>query len=70
MNSLPSSASRGSLLQEIFRPQRSHRRLQTFRFRPLVLNLTNQCNLSCQYCYEFGADKVATPEGKPKFMNL
>ena len=36
----------------------------------LVLNLTNQCNLSCQYCYEFGADKVATPEGKPKFMDL
>ena len=36
----------------------------------LVLNLTNQCNLSCQYCYEYGADKVATPGGKPKFMNL
>ena len=34
------------------------------------MNLTNQCNLSCQYCYEFGADKVATPEGKPKFMDL
>ena len=26
--------------------------------------------MSCQYCYEFGADKVATPEGKPKFMDL
>ena len=36
----------------------------------LVLNLTNQCNLSCQYCYEYGADKVATPAGKPKFMNF
>ena len=34
------------------------------------MNLTNQCNLSCQYCYEFGADKVATPEGKPKFMDV
>ena len=34
------------------------------------MNLTNQCNLSCQYCYEFGADKVATPEGRPKFMDL
>ena len=34
------------------------------------MNLTNQCNLSCQYCYEFGEDKVATPEGKPKFMDL
>jgi uncharacterized protein len=36
----------------------------------LVLNLTNQCNLSCQYCYEYGADRVATPAGKPKFMNF
>ena len=34
------------------------------------MNLTNQCNLSCQYCYEFGEDKVATPEGKPKFMDF
>ena len=33
------------------------------------MNLTNQCNLSCHYCYEFGEDKVATPEGKPKFMD-
>lgn len=41
-----------------------------FPLQTLVLNLTNQCNLSCQYCYEFGADKVATPEGKPKFMDL
>ena len=41
-----------------------------FPLQTLVLNLTNQCNLSCQYCYEFGEDKVATPEGKPKFMNL
>jgi uncharacterized protein len=42
----------------------------TFPIQTLVMNLTNQCNLSCQYCYEFGADKVATPEGKPKFMDL
>ena len=41
-----------------------------FPIQTLVLNLTNQCNLSCQYCYEFGADKLATPEGKPKFMDL
>src|SRR5206468_9509238 len=41
-----------------------------FTLQTLVLNLTNQCNLSCQYCYEFGADKVATPQGKPKFMNF
>jgi uncharacterized protein len=41
-----------------------------FPIQTLVMNLTNQCNLSCQYCYEFGADKLATPEGKPKFMDL
>lgn len=40
-----------------------------FPLQSLVMNLTNQCNLSCQYCYEFGEDKVATPEGKPKFMD-
>ena len=41
-----------------------------FPLQTLVLNLTNQCNLSCQYCYEFGADKVATPAGKKKFMDF
>lgn len=41
-----------------------------FPLQTLVINLTNQCNLSCQYCYEFGEDKVATPEGKPKFMDF
>jgi uncharacterized protein len=40
-----------------------------FPLQTLVLNLTNQCNLSCAYCYEYGADKVATPEGKAKFMD-
>lgn len=40
-----------------------------FPLQSMVMNLTNQCNLSCQYCYEYGEDKVATPEGKPKFMN-
>jgi len=43
---------------------------EDFPLQSLVMNLTNQCNLSCQYCYEFGEDKVATPEGKPKFMDL
>jgi len=41
-----------------------------FPLQTLVINLTNQCNLSCQYCYEYGEDKVATPEGKAKFMEL
>ncbi len=35
----------------------------------IVLNVTNQCNLSCSYCYEFGEDKIATPDGKKKFMD-
>lgn len=42
---------------------------ETFPLQSMVLNLTNQCNLSCHYCYEFGEDKVATPEGKKKFMD-
>jgi len=41
-----------------------------FPLQSLVLNLTNQCNLSCAYCYEYGADRVATPEGKPKYMDF
>ncbi len=40
-----------------------------FPLQTVVLNVTNQCNLSCKYCYEFGEDRVATPEGKPKFMD-
>ncbi len=43
--------------------------IDDFPLQSLVLNLTNQCNLSCQYCYEFGEDRVATPDGKPKFMS-
>lgn len=39
-----------------------------YPLQALVLNITNQCNLACTYCYEFGADKIATPQGKPKYM--
>jgi uncharacterized protein len=39
-----------------------------FPLNTLVLNVTNQCNLSCKYCYEFGEDKLANSEGKAKFM--
>lgn len=42
---------------------------ESFPLQTLVLNVTNQCNLSCHYCYEFGEDKLATPEGKKKFMD-
>ena len=41
-----------------------------YPLQALVLNVTNQCNLACTYCYEFGADKIATPAGKPKYMAL
>jgi uncharacterized protein len=37
----------------------------------LVVNVTNQCNLSCTYCYEYGEDKIVRPDkfnGQPKFM--
>ena len=38
---------------------------EDYPLQALVLNVTNQCNLACTYCYEFGADKIATPAGKP-----
>jgi uncharacterized protein len=43
---------------------------ENFPLQSLVMNLTNQCNLSCKYCYEYGEDKIATPGGKPKFMDI
>jgi uncharacterized protein len=44
--------------------------LTPFPLTTMVLNVTNQCNLSCTYCYEYGADKIVdTENGKqPKFM--
>jgi uncharacterized protein len=37
----------------------------------LVVNVTNQCNLSCAYCYEYGEDKIVqTDNGRqPKWMS-
>ena len=58
------AVSDGSAITEAPQQPPEHFPLQT-----LVMNLTNQCNLSCQYCYEFGEDKIATPEGKKKFMD-
>ncbi|HVN06329.1 MAG TPA: quinohemoprotein amine dehydrogenase maturation protein [Bryobacteraceae bacterium] len=60
----------GVILADNSLPEEPQQLPDTFPIQTLVMNLTNQCNLSCQYCYEFGADKVATPEGKPKFMDL
>lgn len=42
---------------------------QPFPLQTVVLNVTNQCNLSCSYCYEYGEDRIAEPEGKTKFMS-
>jgi uncharacterized protein len=42
-----------------------------FPLNTMVLNVTNQCNLACTYCYEYGEDKIVdTEHGKQsKFMN-
>ncbi len=44
--------------------------LTPFPLTTMVLNVTNQCNLSCTYCYEYGEDRIVdTKSGKkPKFM--
>src|SRR3954454_9405550 len=44
---------------------------QNFPLTTMVLNVTNQCNLSCTYCYEYGEDKIVdTENGKAsKFMS-
>jgi uncharacterized protein len=44
--------------------------LKPVPLQTLVVNVTNQCNLACTYCYEYGADKIVdTENGKqPKFM--
>jgi uncharacterized protein len=41
---------------------------RTFPLQRIVLNVTNQCNLACGYCYEYSADKISKTEGKPKYM--
>ena len=44
--------------------------LEPFPLTTMVLNVTNQCNLSCTYCYEYGEDKIVDTENgqQPKFM--
>lgn len=41
---------------------------KTFPLQRIVLNVTNQCNLACGYCYEYSADKISNTDGKPKYM--
>src|SRR5436190_14589644 len=44
--------------------------MMPFPLSTIVLNVTNQCNLACTYCYEYGEDKIVdTEHGKQsKFM--
>ena len=42
---------------------------RTFPLQRIVLNVTNQCNLACTYCYEYSADKISKTDGKPKYMD-
>ncbi|HXV60081.1 MAG TPA: quinohemoprotein amine dehydrogenase maturation protein [Vicinamibacteria bacterium] len=34
----------------------------------IVLNVTNSCNLSCRYCYEYGEDRLESPAA-PQIMD-
>lgn len=45
-----------------------------FPLATLVLNVTNKCNLTCTYCYEYGEDRLTTGDGqqgtgKPKMTD-
>ena len=45
--------------------------LTPFPLTTAVLNVTNQCNLSCTYCYEYSEDKIVDTKtgAQPKFMS-
>jgi uncharacterized protein len=45
--------------------------MMPFPLSTLVVNVTNQCNLACTYCYEYGEDKIVdTAHGRQsKFMS-
>ena len=36
--------------------------MKPFPLTTMVLNVTNQCNLACTYCYEYGEDKIVDTE--------
>jgi len=42
---------------------------RAFPLQRIVLNVTNQCNLACGYCYEYSDDKISKTSGKPKYMD-
>jgi uncharacterized protein len=44
--------------------------LAPFPLTTMVLNVTNQCNLSCSYCYEYSEDKIVdTENGRKQKVN-
>lgn len=43
--------------------------VQEFPLQRVVLNVTNQCNLACTYCYEYSDDKITQTAGKQKYMS-
>ncbi|HEX5050939.1 MAG TPA: quinohemoprotein amine dehydrogenase maturation protein [Planctomycetota bacterium] len=44
-------------------PPRAQLPPMPFPIATLVLNVTNKCNLTCTYCYEYGADRLTTGNG-------
>jgi uncharacterized protein len=42
---------------------------QDFPLQRVVLNITNQCNLACTYCYEYSDDRISQTAGKKKYMS-
>jgi len=43
--------------------------VREFPLQRVVLNVTNQCNLACTYCYEYSDDKITQTAGKQKYMS-
>ena len=61
----------GDLVATVDRPIPKILPLTPVPLTTMVLNVTNQCNLACTYCYEYGEDKIVDTENglKPKFMS-
>jgi uncharacterized protein len=67
----PSSAPKVIPLAPAAAARADAERLVDLPLSTMVLNVTNQCNLSCTYCYEYGEDKIVDTENgrQPKFMS-
>ena len=58
-----------ALASNRFQPVRPAVPVQAFPLQRVVLNVTNQCNLACTYCYEYSDDKISQQDGKQKYMS-